>query len=99
MSQHIYSGTTAPATTPAEIGHHYVDTVAGDLYISNGTASSANWIKLSSAALSLSAGAGSPEGVLSASPGAIYTDIAVDPPNVWVKFAGAGNTNWRQLIG
>jgi len=43
-------------------------------------------------------GAGSPEGVVSASPGAPYTDTSVDPPDFWVKFSGTGNVGWRQLI-
>jgi len=44
------------------------------------------------------AGSGSPEGVVTATPGTPYTDTAVDPPSFWVKFSGAGDTGWRQLI-
>lgn len=36
-------GTTAPSTTPSAIGLQYVDTAAGKVYISTGTASSADW--------------------------------------------------------
>jgi|CXWL01.1.fsa_nt_gi hypothetical protein len=42
--QHIYTGTAAPATTPAAVGHHFVDTVNLKSYISVGTSSSADWI-------------------------------------------------------
>ena len=43
MSKHITTGTTAPATTPAGVGHHYIDTVSGKAYVSTGTSSSADW--------------------------------------------------------
>jgi hypothetical protein len=39
----ITSGTTAPSSTPEKIGNFYVDTVAGKLYFSKGTSSSADW--------------------------------------------------------
>lgn len=41
--QHIFKGSGAPVTTPAETGHHYVDTTNGVAYISVGTTSSADW--------------------------------------------------------
>lgn len=44
--QHIYKGTTAPATAPAEVGHHYIDTVAKKAYLSVGTATSADWLEV-----------------------------------------------------
>lgn len=37
------SGIVAPATTPTAVGMFYVDTVAKKLYVSTGTASSADW--------------------------------------------------------
>jgi hypothetical protein len=43
MAQHIYTGTAAPATTPAAVGHHFIDTTGGNAYISTGTSSSADW--------------------------------------------------------
>lgn len=36
-------GTAAPATTPTSVGMFFVDTVAKKLYVSTGTASSADW--------------------------------------------------------
>ncbi|HBP65503.1 MAG TPA: hypothetical protein DD730_14895 [Desulfosporosinus sp.] len=39
----ISSGAVAPATTPAKIGDIYLDTVAGKVYISTNTSSSAGW--------------------------------------------------------
>lgn len=42
------------------------------------------------------AGAGSPEGVVSASPGTTYLDTTTD--GFWVKKTGTGNTGWIQLI-
>lgn len=46
-----------------------------------------------------SIGVGSPEGVVTASPGATYYD-KTDPnaPDMWVKVTGTGNTGWVQLI-
>lgn len=43
MAQHIFTGVTPPAFTPSGVGHHYVDTAAGQNYISVGTTSSADW--------------------------------------------------------
>lgn len=40
----ISTGTSAPATTPQNIGDLFVDTSAGKLYFAKGTASSADWI-------------------------------------------------------
>lgn len=44
-----------------------------------------------------SAGTGSPEGVVTRSPGAFYLDTSTE--NLWYKLTGSGNTGWRQLIG
>lgn len=46
------------------------------------------------AALEPAAGSGSPEGVVSGSPGKIYTDV--DTSNLWNKVTGTGNTGWVQ---
>lgn len=43
-------------------------------------------------------GTGSPEGVVTGAPGRIYLDTSIDPPSLWIKFTGTGNTGWRQLI-
>lgn len=43
MAQHIYSGSGAPTTTPAGIGHHFIDTTNKQSYISVGTSNSADW--------------------------------------------------------
>lgn len=43
MGVHIFTGTAAPATTPQEVGDHFVDTNNDKHYISVGTASSADW--------------------------------------------------------
>ena len=43
MKQHIFTGTTAPSSAPAGIGHHYVDTTAKKTYVSVGTATAADW--------------------------------------------------------
>ena len=39
------TGTAAPATTPTDIGLLFLNTTAKDMYISVGTASSADWKK------------------------------------------------------
>ena len=44
--QHIFTGTTAPASAPPGVGHHYVDTVAKKAYISVGTATTADWLEM-----------------------------------------------------
>jgi hypothetical protein len=41
-------------------------------------------------------GSGTPEGVVTASPGAHYTDY--DTGNVWAKRTGTGSTGWINLI-
>ncbi len=43
MAQHIFFGTAAPATTPTQIGQHYIDTTNKVAYISVGTSSAADW--------------------------------------------------------
>lgn len=43
-------------------------------------------------------GTGSPEGVVTASPGQPYLDTN-EPGGFWVKKTGTGNTGWRQLLG
>jgi hypothetical protein len=42
----LTTGTAAPATTPAAVGLLYLDTANAKLYVSKGTASSADWIAL-----------------------------------------------------
>lgn len=39
----VYTGTTAPSSTPTAIGSIYVNTVTHDIYIASGTSSSADW--------------------------------------------------------
>lgn len=41
--QHIFYESGAPATTPTEVGQHYIDSSSGNIYQSNGTSSSADW--------------------------------------------------------
>jgi hypothetical protein len=43
VAQHIIVGTTAPTSAPPGLGHHYVDTTSGTVYMSAGTSSSADW--------------------------------------------------------
>jgi hypothetical protein len=42
------------------------------------------------------AGAGSPEGSVTADPGTPYTDTS--DGSFWTKLTGSGNTGWLQLI-
>jgi hypothetical protein len=74
-------------TTPRAI-------VAGDQIANTITAKTLTDIEV----LSSSSGMGSPEGVVSASPGAMYLDVSVDPPSLWAKFSGTATVGWRQLI-
>lgn len=94
MSQHVYNGIVAPATAPANVGDHYVDTAAGNLYISNGTATAANWVLIAAGGSTVpTAGAGSPEGVVARSPGCTYWDVTNQL--FYVKDTGTGNTGWK----
>jgi len=43
MAIHILEGTEVPATTPSEVGQHFIDTTNKIAYTSVGTASSADW--------------------------------------------------------
>lgn len=43
------------------------------------------------------AGTGSPQGVVSASPGQTYVDVSTN--NLWLKVTGTGNTGWFQFTG
>lgn len=48
MAQMWFTGTAAPTSTPTLYGQTYVDTVAGIIYKSKGTSSSADWTPLAS---------------------------------------------------
>ena len=41
-------------------------------------------------------GVGSPEGVVTANPGSVYTDTSTG--GFWNKLTGSGNTGWQQLV-
>jgi len=46
----------------------------------------------------ITAGQGSPEGVVTAPPGSLYTQTNATPPNfLWQKQTGSGNTGWALL--
>lgn len=47
--QHIFEGIGAPAYAPASKGAHYIDTSTGELYLAKGTATPADWVRLSDA--------------------------------------------------
>ena len=40
------TGTVAPTSTPDDVNKYYLDTIAKDMYVSVGTASSADWKKI-----------------------------------------------------
>lgn len=42
------------------------------------------------------AGTGSPEGVVTADPGATYLDTSTN--SLWAKNSGTGNTGWVQIV-
>ena len=42
-------------------------------------------------------GSGTPQAVLSAPPGTMYTDIVNTANNLWIKLSGIGNTGWAQF--
>lgn len=43
----ISSGNAAPLTTPTSVGHVFVDTVGGKVYMAKGVVSSADWVQVS----------------------------------------------------
>lgn len=43
MAKHLFKGIAPPNFAPNQIGHHYVDTVAKNQYLSVGTSSAADW--------------------------------------------------------
>lgn len=42
----IYTGTAAPDTTPQKIGDLFIDTTNHNVYVSDGTTDSTNWVVL-----------------------------------------------------
>jgi hypothetical protein len=44
MAKHIYRGSGAPNFVPEDVGHHYVDVLTKDAYLSVGTNSPADWV-------------------------------------------------------
>ena len=47
MSKHIYKRAGAPNFAPPQIGHHYIDLITGDQYLSKGTTTTADWVLIS----------------------------------------------------
>jgi len=43
MAKHIETGTAAPATTPTDVGQHFIDTTGSVGYVAVGTSTSADW--------------------------------------------------------
>ena len=52
MAKHIFTGTGAPNFTPEAVGHHYVDTLTRDAYLSIGTATPLDWVIAAGASVS-----------------------------------------------
>lgn len=50
MALHNTNGAGAPGDTPTKLGQHYTDTSSGDIYISKGIASAADWVLLQDSA-------------------------------------------------
>lgn len=50
MPFHVYEGSGAPGFTPRAAGLHYTNYANGDIYLSNGYASPANWVLIGSSA-------------------------------------------------
>lgn len=87
-------GSGAPSNDLGNDGQIYVDDDTGDLYVKVNN----SWMIVQGApGGSGEAGVGSPEGVVTASPGTTYIDTSTN--NLWIKVTGSGNTGWVQLIG
>jgi hypothetical protein len=54
MALHELRGAGAPTSTPTQPNQHYLDTTSGNLYISKGTSSSADWVMLATGASAVS---------------------------------------------
>ena len=44
MAKHIFRGSGAPNFVPEDVGHHYVDVLTKDAYLSVGTGSPNDWV-------------------------------------------------------
>ena len=52
MAKHIFKGQGAPNFPPEAVGHHYVDTLTRDAYLSIGTATPLDWVIAAGASVS-----------------------------------------------
>ncbi len=89
----LLQGSGPPNNDNGDNGDIYVDLSTGDIYQKTGDV----WnIVQGAAGGSGEIGSGSPEGVVTATPGTTYFDTAANA--FWVKETGVGNTGWTPLI-
>lgn len=83
---------SSPGGLFASVGPlHAVGNVQADAALLSGT-----FVRIGGSAGPMwSSGSGSPEGVVTASVGSLYSDVA--GANLWFKTTGAGNTGWTQI--
>lgn len=92
-----WTGTASPeGVTEAPAGHAFVDTSAARLYIKMTPSGNTGWQSIGGNA----SGDNSPEGVITASVGALYEqrNAGATAFPVWVKRSGTGNTGWRKYF-
>lgn len=87
-------GTIDPVDAPQSGCGPYINTVSGNVFYWDGAA----WNQITgTAGGSGLIGAGSPESVVTASPGTTYVNSTTDA--LWYKKTGVGNTGWIQITG
>lgn len=82
-----------PATSLANDDNVVIITAAGETKTITG-----DKLSVGGGGGNVAPGNGSPEGVVTATPGAVYLQLD-GPNNLWVKAIGTGNTGWAQITG
>jgi len=88
----VRNGDGAPDDTLGQDGDVYVDESIGDIYAKQNDV----WSIVagpSAGGGAIAPGSGSPQGVVTASPGQVYWDST--NKQLWVKESGSGNTGWQ----
>jgi hypothetical protein len=78
MALHELRGSGAPTSAPTQPNQHYVDTSSGNLYISKGTSSSADWTLLSTSSSSVTSFNGRTGAVVPTSGDYTAADVGAD---------------------
>lgn len=84
MAQHVVEAAGPPTDPPPSIGAHYIDSLTGDIYLGNDTASVDDWV--------LGGGGGNVTG------GRIWTQASEDSGGLGiVQFSDDGGKTWTAV--